>query len=161
MTRVLAVDPGTAASGIVLWDGDAKRVVESLSEIGNEELLDRLLRGGFAFSPVGDEMVVFEKIESMGMAVGASTFETVFWTGRFYEVASHYAGVCRVTRREVKLHICGSMKAKDPNVRQALIDRFGEPGTKKNPGPLYGVSSHAWAALALAVTWFDQNKEKS
>ena len=43
------------------------------------------------------------------------------------------------------------MRAKDGNVRQALIDLIGEQGTKKNKGPTYGISSHSWAALAVAV----------
>jgi hypothetical protein len=33
-----------------------------------------------------------------------------------------------------------------------LIDALGEVGTKKNPGPLYGVSGHYWAALGVAYT---------
>jgi hypothetical protein len=41
----------------------------------------------------------------------------------------------------------------------ALIDRFGgserAKGTKKAPGPLLAIKSHEWAALALAVTWWD------
>lgn len=41
-------------------------------------------------------------------------------------------------------------------MRQALIDRFGAPSTKKAPGLLYGVSSHMWAALALAVCAHDR-----
>jgi hypothetical protein len=57
-----------------------------------------------------------------------------------------------VFRRDVKLHLCGSARAKDPNIRQALLDRFGPVGTKKAPGPLYGVKSHIWSALAVAVT---------
>jgi hypothetical protein len=32
-----------------------------------------------------------------------------------------------------------------------------KPGTKKNPGLLYGVSGDVWAALALGVTWWDLN----
>jgi hypothetical protein len=30
-------------------------------------------------------------------------------------------------------------------------ERRAAMGTKKAPGPLYGVASHAWAALAVAV----------
>jgi hypothetical protein len=33
-----------------------------------------------------------------------------------------------------------------------LIDKLGVVGTKKNPGPLFGMKSHAWAALGVAVT---------
>jgi hypothetical protein len=42
------------------------------------------------------------------------------------------------------------MRAKDANIRQALIDKLGAVGTKKAPGPLYGISGHLWAALAVA-----------
>ena len=63
--------------------------------------------------------------------------------------------VRRVFRMAVKMHLCHSAKAKDANIRQALIDRLGPPGTKKAPGPTYGVTSHAWPALAIAVTVAD------
>jgi hypothetical protein len=62
----------------------------------------------------------------------------------------------RVTRRQVKLHLCGSMKAKDANIRQAILDRFGGSaaiGLKKTPGPLYGVKGHEFAALGVALTY--------
>ena len=61
---------------------------------------------------------------------------------------------------EVKMNLCHSAKANDADIRQALIDRFG-PGKQKaiglkgSPGPLYGVSKHCWAALALAVHGYE------
>jgi hypothetical protein len=64
--------------------------------------------------------------------------------------------VTRVFRKDVKLHLCNSPRAKDANVRQALLDRLGPQGTKKAPGPTYGVKSHEWAALAVAVYGWDQ-----
>jgi hypothetical protein len=52
-------------------------------------------------------------------------------------------------------------RAKDGNIGQALVDRFGGKaaaiGKKAAPGPLYTVSGDPCAVLALAVTWFDQN----
>jgi hypothetical protein len=65
----------------------------------------------------------------------------------------------------VKLHLCKSTKANDASIRQALIDRYGPGkeraiGTKKAPGPLYGVKADVWAALALAVTWHDTREER-
>ncbi|MGH7470493.1 MAG: hypothetical protein ACRENP_21315 [Longimicrobiales bacterium] len=54
------------------------------------------------------------------------------------------------------MHLCKNPKAKDQNIRQALIDLLGAPGTKKNPGPTYGISGDAWSALAIAVTARDQ-----
>jgi hypothetical protein len=60
-------------------------------------------------------------------------------------------------RKDVKLHLCGSPRAKDANIRQALLDRYGGKekaiGSKHQRGPLYGIRSHLWAALAVAVTY--------
>jgi hypothetical protein len=100
-------------------------------------------------------------IASYGMPVGAEVFETCVWIGRFAERWQHAYGYEHVPprmvyRREVKLHLCGSSKAKDPNVRQALIDKWGGKdkaiGKKASPGPLYGLTGDCWAALAVAVT---------
>ena len=63
-----------------------------------------------------------------------------------------------VLRRDVKLHVCQSPRAKDANVRQALLDRFGPPGTKKAPGTTYGITKDTWQALAVAVTWDDKRR---
>lgn len=147
MTRILAIDPGTAESGWCLFaDG---RVVES-GVCGNQEMLTRV------YMDDADELAV-EMIASYGMAVGKEVFETCVWIGRFVEAWDRRCN--RLTerhrliyRKDVKLHLCGSPRAKDANIRQALIDLLGPQGTKKQPGPTYGVRSHAWAALAVAVT---------
>ena len=103
---------------------------------------------------------MIEKIASYGMAVGETTFKTVYWSGRFAE-AYGAERVHRVPRLAVKLHVCHDSRAKDANIRQALIDRFGGKekaiGKKASPGQLYAVSGDLWAALSLAITWFDQN----
>jgi hypothetical protein len=65
--------------------------------------------------------------------------------------------VVLLPRRAVKLALCGDSRAKDANIRQALIDRFGGKdaavGRKAAPGPLYGISRDVWSALAIAVTY--------
>lgn len=78
--------------------------------------------------------LVIEMIASYGMAVGKTVFDTCVWIGRFIE-AGIYANVTTeyIYRKDEKINICNSMKAKDSNIRQALIDRFGIVGTKKNP----------------------------
>lgn len=141
--KVTAIDPGTTHSGVV-WYGDGQVFDCGIYE--NDEVLT-MFNGG---------PVVIEMIASYGMAVGREVFETCLWIGRYIERAGGMDKVRLVYRRDVKQHICGSAKAKDANIRQALIDRWGGKaeaiGTKKCPGPLYAVKSHAWAALAVAVT---------
>jgi hypothetical protein len=149
MTLVLAIDPGTTQSGFVTMDGD--RLISS-GMMPNHEML-ALVSGH-----VGE--VAIEMVASYGMAVGKEIFETVRWIGRFQQAARAPEAVRLIYRRDVKLHVCGSVKAKDSNVRQSLLDMFPgtgggktpQIGTKALPGPLYGVSSHAWSALAVAVT---------
>jgi hypothetical protein len=49
------------------------------------------------------------------------------------------------------MHHCGNMRAKDKNIIQALKDKYGEKGTKADPGFFYGISSHVWQAFAVAA----------
>jgi hypothetical protein len=110
--------------------------------------------------PSDRPQLAIEMIASYGMAVGREVFETCVWIGRFMQAWHEPAAVRLVYRRDVKLHLCGTPQAKDPNVRQALLDMFPRTGggatpqigTKARPGPLYGVSSHAWPALGVAIT---------
>lgn len=150
--RALALDPGNTRSALVLFDDGV--VVGSWLE-PNDAILERIAAHGQFL-----DMMVIEKIESFGMAVGAEVFETVYWSGRFAERAmARGMVVIRLGRRAVKLHLCGQARAKDANIRQALIDRYGGKaaafGTKKAPGPLYGVKADIWAALAVGVTFLD------
>lgn len=154
---VYAIDPGTTQSAMVVYCPFGSTPIVNHLTLPNTELLqlvsDRLRRAA--------DTLVIEQIESMGMAVGAEVFETVFWSGRFAQAwAGYHASMpwSRVTRRAVKLHLCGTSKAKDANIRQAILDRFGGSsaiGLKKTPGPLYGVKGHEFAALAVALTFVD------
>jgi hypothetical protein len=143
---VYGVDPGTDNSAYAAFNGS--EVLEF--GIWNNDVLR-------AHPVWGRPHVFIEMIASYGMAVGASVFETCAWIGRFEELAAMCGGgITRVFRKDVKLHLCNSPRAKDANVRQALLDRIGPQGTKKAPGPTYGIKSHEWAALAVAVYGWDQ-----
>ena len=96
-------------------------------------------------------VLAIERFEARGMAISDDSIETVLWTGRFRQAWHSPEEVRMIRRSEVKLALCGTTRAKDANVRQAVIDRLGPPGTKKQPGPTYGVTSHAWQALAVAL----------
>lgn len=154
MTPILAIDPGPEQSAYVAYDGHGHRVLE-FEKVANNILLARLEERHWTMKLTFGSIVI-EQVAAMGMAVGAEVFETVFWSGRFVEA---WGGLWdRLKRHEVKIHLCGNMRAKDANIRQALIDRFGPGkelaiGRKVKPGPLYGLSGDCWQALALAVTW--------
>ncbi|HDS1132053.1 TPA: hypothetical protein QDZ80_000221 [Stenotrophomonas maltophilia] len=143
--RILAIDPGQVESGwCLMLDG---MILQSGVE-DNEALLEMLQ--GWELR-MGDTLAI-EMIASYGMAVGREVFETCVWVGRFAQAWHQPNAVHLVYRRDVKMHLCGNAKAKDANIRQALLDLLGPQGTKKAPGPTYGVKSHAWAALGVAVT---------
>lgn len=167
---ILAIDPGTDKSGVVLYSQTGARPIVLAEVMDNWHLLAQLRAGAF-----GHSSFAIEQICSYGMAVGKSTFSTVEWSGRFIEawVSSAWSTdptvgsptgfeikVLRLPRLEIKVHLCGTAKAKDANIRQALIDRLGEPGNKKNPGPTFGVTSHMWSALAVAVVAADKIEGK-
>jgi hypothetical protein len=138
---ILAIDSGTTQSAFVQYD-ERKSLIVDHGILPNPEMRQILIGREY-------DLVALEMIASYGMPVGASTFETCVWIGRFIEVARTESRL--VYRKDIKMYLCGSMRAKDGNVRQALIDLIGEQGTKKNKGPTYGISSHSWAALAVAV----------
>ena len=147
---ILALDPGPTQTGFCLYDGAA---VRSCGVMPNEDMLLYL-----HLNPIA--RLAIEMIASYGMAVGREVFETCVWIGRFQQAWSAPDAVELVYRKDVKLHLCGTTKAKDANIRQALLDLFPrtgggatpQVGTKAQPGPLYGVSSHAWPALGVAIT---------
>lgn len=156
MKTILAVDPGPRSSGWVLYDVQSEVVVRHGIDT-NETLLFQML-----CPPVSDaDAFVIEKFEARGMPIGESSIETIMWTGR---LAQAWEGTRYfVQRRAVKMHLCGTMRAKDSNINAVLGDRFSAgqgmraaKGTKKSPGPLYGLKSHSLAALAVAVTFADK-----
>ena len=149
--RVLAIDPGTIQSAYVVWN-KSQRIIEEKGIVPNDQML--LLIQSIQFNYEID--VAIEMIASYGMPVGKEVFHTILWIGRFMQVSK----MCKlIYRKDIKIHFCNSNKAKDSNIRQALIDAFGEVGTKKNPGVLYGVSKDIWSALAIGV-YYSSLKEK-
>ena len=147
---ILAIDPGNVQSAFCAYN--QQPLVKGMLE--NYQLLKELRNDGFEA-----DRVVIEMIASYGMPVGREVFETCLWIGRFTEAAEANAiPVTLAYRKDIKIALCGSAKAKDGNIRQALIDRIGPQGTKKAPGPTYGFKKDEWAALAVAVYYADSVK---
>ena len=156
MGTILAIDPGNTQSGYVVveHDGEEIRRVLDAGKKGNNELLPMLERKLYG----NGHDVAIEMIAGMGMTVGQEVFDTCVWIGRFWQTVLWQTGYgpTRIFRREEKLYLCGCLSAKDKNIRQALIDRYGVVGTKANPGFFYGFAKDMWAAMAVAVTYFDK-----
>ena len=147
MKQIVAIDPGPERSAAIVWDGS--RILESRME-PNELILSWLPTLAIDIY----DLLAVEQIESFGMPVGKEVFATVFWAGRFVQrwVPGHWK---LISRRTVKLALCHDSRARDSNIRQALIDRFGPPGRKKSPGLTYGLAGDTWQAFALAVVAYD------
>lgn len=153
---ILAIDPANELSAFVVMDDDYKPI-----EIGKIKSSDLNIRIYALNKKYNLDSVAIEMIASYGMAVGKTVFDTCVWVGRFIE-SSEREGIKNIEliyRKEVKINLCGSMKAKDANIRQALIDRFGVVGTKNNKGWFYGFAADIWAAYAVGVTYMDRRKD--
>lgn len=178
--QVLAIDPGTTESAWCHYDGSRPF---DFAKAANHELLVHL-----GFLEQDHTVLAIEYMEPRGMPMSQEEMDTQFWAGRFVQAAAvHWHPVKRL---EVKMHLCGNPRAKDSNIRQALIDLFGGEslaiGGKKcpkckgkgwrgrgrrtcpqckgtrwlhRPGPLHGITSDVWSALAIAVTWWETKRQ--
>jgi hypothetical protein len=141
---VIGIDPGPEKSAYVVWDG--KEII-SKDIISNDEILHIIVSKFYA--PPGTLYAV-EGVQSFGKVVGGDIFKTCIMIGRILEAAKisiRTEADYLVYRPAIKGWLCGTVRAKDKDIRQALIDMLGKEVTK-------GVSSHIWSALAVAVYYY-------
>ena len=158
---VLAIDPGNRESAYCVIDKETLKPMQ-FGKVKNSELERMMLaymRWGWEL--VYSEMVI-ERVASYGMAVGKEVFQTCEWTGRFVEIALlSQVSVSYVYRKDEKMHICGDSRAKDANIRRALIDRFAThdlkngKGTKQDPDFFYQFKADCWAAYSTGLTYIE------
>lgn len=156
----LGIDPGTTEAGFCVYDSDKKTILDK-GKMVNDKFVYHI--GSLRYHHNVD-VIIYEMVASYGMSVGQSVFETVLWTGRFVQASAGLeCKVERLYRKDVKMQLCHSMRAKDSNIRQAILDRFPatgggktpQIGVKKQPGPLFGVSKDVWSALGLCLAYDD------
>lgn len=164
MGHILAYDPGNEETAYCLIDRETRKPIE-FGKVKNEDALDYLYHRFGELPEIELEAVIIEMVASYGMAVGASVFQTCVMIGRLTEAANNIGvPVEYVYRMEEKMAICHDSKAKDANIRQALIDRFAQhdfkngKGTKKDPDWFYGFASDTWSAYAVAITWLGKKE---
>ena len=153
---IFAIDPGNTESAYALISMPDFQLLE-FGKVENE----RLLQDVPFYAGQADHFAI-EMVASYGMPVGKDVFETCVWIGRFVQKAEkeyHF-----VYRKDEKVRLCHDSRAKDSNIRQALIDRYAMfdfkngKGTKKNPDTFYGVSKDVWQAIAVAVTYYEMKE---
>jgi len=151
MKNIIAIDPGNIESAYVVLN-DSK-IIEK-GKVLNGDLLFMIKNSRLRSKDPYDELHI-EMVASYGMPVGKEVFDTCVFIGRLMQawddqVQPSGCHATQVFRKEIKMHHCGSMRAKDGNIIQALKDKYGDKGTKKNPGYFFGMSADVWQAFALA-----------
>lgn len=165
--RIVAVDPGSYAHGLVVvrltGGADYDNVVEYASKDAHWSDVQREVRNLETDLRAGRAIVCCERV-APGQSSWSLTYTTEF-VGRVTELHDHLTNGHRhalplylLTRREVLtlLRVSARGSQRDKVVRHALIemhggDRKAAIGNKNERGPLYGLSSHSWAAMAVAV----------
>lgn len=161
---IFAVDPGNERSAYVSMREDDYKPLD-FGKFDNELVREKLL---LVCAEQTVSTVVIERVASYGMAVGATVFETCEWVGRFAEIAhSNNIPVEYVYRKDEKITLCHNLRAKDANIRRALIDRFAKHdlnngrGTKNNPDWFSGFAADVWSAYAVGTTFMDMRREQN
>ena len=154
MPKILAIDPGNTHSGVAIIQMPGFGL-EWFAKLQNEDVYKEAHRYDF------DEIAI-EMVACYGMPVGKTTFDTCLWIGRFIEQFKGHK-ISFVFRKDEKIYLCEDSRAKDSNIRQALINRYAKhdfkngKGTKKTPDTFYGVSNDVWSAIAVGVTHYEMS----
>lgn len=164
--RVLGIDPGPTTHGAVLYDTVERRVVWSDKAATQDQVEAVALEHDWQTF-----RIVIERPAAMG-AIGSGVvghmLDTAWSAGAMSEaLLLHGFIVQEMTRREVLRHlgVLSGKGAADSRVRAACIADHEVPGgmpavgRKGSPGPLYGVSSHAWQALGLVLAFLNKGNE--
>ena len=163
--HILAIDPGTTRSGLVVVE---RGLVEVAAKVDNEIALN-YARSYSNGSALETSIVCIERFEARGMPMSDDSVETVLFTGQLIEAVTctKFAQLALLKRSKIKIALCGTARAKDANVRAALIDIWGDSIRKrKKDGTLsenqFTIVSDAWAALAVATVYMQEhNIEKA
>jgi hypothetical protein len=142
--RVFAIDPGNFETAYFILRGDGK--IENFGKVDNGTFWVRL-KHAVGDSEIFKYVFACEMVACYGMVAGASLFETAVVIGRVQEIVGNSLRL--IPRSSVKSVIKGR---NDSEIRTQLIEQYGKPGTKKEPGATRGIVADMWAAFALAET---------
>ena len=167
---ILSIDPGTEHSGWVLTQGFT--VLDSGNEWPNDQTQQLIHTVHWDVLLIEEITVAFAVKLPNGRpgSIGKSTLRTQFWAGVFFAhglIAAPESTIQLLSRSIVSSYYrpAGRTKAKDADVSRAVRQRYHATGggasphvgTKGKPGPLFGVSGHAWQALGNTVFFLEKH----
>ena len=171
---LLAIDPGTTQSAYAMIREDYSII--SAAKVDNEAVLQLVKDGEY------DELVIehMEARHVKNSVIGAETYETCYWIGRYKQAAIDRGNpVHEVYRSQERKRLVPTKKNKlpphpasvgssaDAQIRATLIRRFARhdmkngKGTAKNKDVFYGFARDMWSAYAVGVVYLDMLKENA
>lgn len=157
---ILGIDPGPITSGVVLYDPVRGISLVAVAKMPTDEMLTMLRSEWITVDPLNgwrlnNVTLAVERVVSYGKRIGAETIQTIEVVGRLLEMWEGRTAYA-ISRPDVLDALTGNRSCKEGPAWDRLCelhggDKASAVGTKKNPGPLYGVGSHARSALAVAV----------
>ena len=159
---ILSVDPGTTTSGWVFTK--EFEVLEAGSGTANDTVCHLIRSLPWDYLLIEEILMVYS-----GRTVGQSTFRTQLWAGVYFthghQLAPRHAAVRLIPRVDAVdwFRPQGKRTANDATIRKEVLKRYPatgagktpEVGTQALPGPLFGVTDHAWQALGNAVFFLE------
>lgn len=153
---LIGVDTGTEQTAMCLCQLPTLKPIEHV-KVPNAEA-ERLIEYWICKSK--NTVVAIELLENHGMPIGQTTIQTIIEIGRIQQICeNNFVRWILIKRSQEKMTICHNPKAKDSNIRQALIDIYGGKGTKANKGWFYGFKADEWQAYAIAHTCYMDFKD--
>ena len=170
---LLAIDPGTTHSAYAIICEDYS--IMSAAKVENSKLLSLVKHGYW------HEMAIecMESRHVVNGVIGAETYDTCYWIGRFMQAAMDRKNpVHQIYRSEERTRLVPTKKNKlpkhpdyvgegaDSQIRATLIRRFAKhdmkngKGTAKNKDVFYGFARDMWSAYAVGVVYLDKRREE-
>ena len=150
---VWGVDPGEKNSGVVMYD-PGRQEIKKYGIVNNEKLLAEFHGAAGWAHDMGMHVLAIEGFQHYGQRIGGSVLRSCWWGGRLVQAWADAGGKWhQIGRPAIKGHLLHIGSGTDADVRRALIAKFEPdlPPRKKPRGKLKGITSHMWAALAVAV----------
>ena len=165
---IIGIDPGPEESGWAVLETESAKVLEFGKE-SNSELRGRLRDSRFELKaaiieftpPYAMVMRKTKKNKTPRVHIPRQVVDTAIEIGRFIEVAEASVIAHELLHRQaIKTQLLTRTLGNDSLMIDALCDRYGgdrksAKGTKKQPGPLFGMNKDAWQALAVARAWWE------